>query len=139
MNSVLRKLGFPENPKLKDIFKKNICQKIVSYYWEEMILDGNTFLFQPIDNPQRIIQQLIKKNKKIKPKELIYLAGLYVVSRDVGVRELRVILSQLSSPRSWYRIAKDFKKLKLAHYQYEWVKEIKKALKKFEPLRINGP
>lgn len=139
MNSVLKKLGLLEHPRLKDIFKKDVCQKIVSHYWEEMILDGNTFLFQPLSNPQRIIQRIIKKDKKIKPKEVIYLAGLYIIVKDLGIRELRILLSQLSSQRSWYRIADDFKKLKLARYQYEWVKEIKDAIKKFEPLRINGP
>jgi len=139
MNSVLKKLGLPEHPKLKDIFKKDVCQKIVSHYWEEMILDGNTFLFQPLNNPQRIIQLIIKKDKNIKPKEVIYLAGLYIIVKDLGIRELRLILSQLSSQRSWYRIADDFKKLKLARYQHEWVNEIKDAIKKFEPLIINGP
>ena len=139
MNSVLKKLGLPEHPRLKDIFKKDVCQKIVSHYWEEMILNGNTFLFQPLNNPQRIIQRIIKSNKSIKPKEVIYLAGLYIIVKDLGIRELRTLLSQLSSQRSWYRITDDFKKLKLARYQYEWVKEIKEAINKFEPLRINGP
>ena len=139
MNSIMQKLGFQKNPKFKDIFKKDVCQKIVSHYWEEMILDGNTFLFQPLNNPQRIIQLIIKKDKNIKPKEVIYLAGLYIIVKDLGIRELRLILSQLSSQRSWYRIADDFKKLKLARYQHEWVNEIKDAIKKFEPLIINGP
>lgn len=137
MNSVLKKIGYSENPKLNEVFKKDLCQKLVSYYWKHIVLSKNEFLFEPLNNPQTIIKKIAKK-KKIKPKEVIYLTGLYLVSKDMGIRNLRSLLSTIGSQRNWYRLAEDMKKLKLTNYQYDWVKEINDTIERFEPIKVTN-
>ncbi len=40
MNAILKSLGLSENPTFKDVFKKDLCQKILLNYWDVLIKAG---------------------------------------------------------------------------------------------------
>ena len=139
MNSVLKNLGFKENPTLKDVFKKDICQKIVLFYWEEVIKGENIFLFELSNNPMKLYARILQTNPKIKVKEAMNLVALSVLAKDDGgIREFRTLTEKRTKQRNWYRISDGIKKLnKLAEKQplHSWVKQIDDAIKEFKPLK----
>ena len=143
MNSVMEKLGFQKNPIFRDVFKKDVCQKIVRWYWETIIKGENLFLFELSSNPKQKYKDVLRTNEKMKPKQAIYLIGLDVLCKDgSGIRELRDISEKRITQRNWYYISDGIKLLnKLADKKplHSWVKQIDTALEEFKPYRINSP
>lgn len=134
MNAVLKRLGFKENPTFSEVFKKEVCQKIVKDYWEQIIVNENLFIFEVNTNSNDTLSKLFKSFPEISPKEAIYLVGLTAVCKE-GTRDARTIIEQNSTLRTWYRIAKDLDHLnKISSKSYHgWVEQIKTALEQFEP------
>ncbi len=143
MNSVLKMLGLTENPTFKDVCKKDVCQKVVRWYWETIIKGENVFLFELENNPKRLLRKILKKKETIKAKESIYLVGLNLLCKDEGgIRELRQILEKRIKQRNWYRISDNIKELNEFTSKaglHSWVKQIEECLEKFETYKINSP
>lgn len=143
MNSVLKMLGLPENPTFKDVCKKDVCQKVVRWYWETIIKGENVFLFELENNPKRLLRKILKKKDAIKAKESIYLVGLNLLCKDEGgIRELRQILEKRIKQRNWYRISDNIKELNdftTKDGLHSWVKQIEVCIEKFETYKINSP
>lgn len=143
MNSVLKILGIKENPTFKDICTKDVCQKVVRWYWQTIIKGENLFLFELENNPKRLLRKILKKKTDLKAKESIYLVGLNLLCKDEGgIRELRQILEKRIKQRNWYRISDNIKELNeftSKNGLHTWVRQIEECLEKFEPLKINSP
>jgi hypothetical protein len=145
LNAVLQSLGFVKNPTFADIFKKDVCQKIVRHYWDTLIKGENLFLFEMATGPKQTLKNILKKQKRIGAKEAIYLTGLDALCKDGGgIRELRQIIEPHLNQRSWYRISDGIKKLnrrmKSTRSMHGWVKQIDSCITKFQPLRnTTGP
>ncbi len=139
MNSVLQKLGFPKNPTFADIFKREVCQKILLDYFSTYI-DPNLFIFENvIDDPQEILAGILRKNKRMTVARAMNLVALKLCCKaEGGVRGLRGIIEARSSQRKWQRTSKDIKTLnrriplKSCH---SYIKEIKQAIQKFKPYK----
>ena len=129
MNDVLVKNGFEKNPTFEQVFKEKVCQKIVSAYWNELVVKDNLFLFSLSNNPKEVLKKLIQSYSAIKPKEAIYLVGLDQLCKDQdGIRELRGKLEKQAKIRTWYRIASDMRKLNSIQeptYCHSWIGQVK--------------
>jgi hypothetical protein len=140
MNSIMQKIGEEKNPNFKDIFKKEVCQKIVQLYWNDLILEKNLFLFSLASDPVQTMNKILKNNSKIKPKELIYLVGLQELCRGgEGVRDLRLVIEKISSSRTWFQTAKNIKKLNSMQSIEEchsWIKQVNEQLEEFESVKL---
>jgi hypothetical protein len=83
-----------------------------------------------------ILRTLYLAKKKLKPKQAIYLVGLFMVGKDEnGMRELRSIVSKRSHERTWYRIAKDMQvasELITKNRVRDWVTQIDRGLTEFK-------
>lgn len=141
INSVMTKTGFQRNPTFKDVFKKDLCQKIIRWYWDALIAGENLFLFELENNPKKLLKKLIRINPKLKAKEIIYLVGLQALCRDDGgIRELRSILEKRITQHSWYRIVNGIKLLNHIvdkKFLCGWVKQIDSAIYNFEPFKAS--
>jgi hypothetical protein len=142
-NSVLQNLGFQPDPTFKGVFKKDVCQKIVRWYWDTIIKGENIFLFELENNPKRLLRKILRKNQKIKAKEAVYLIGLSVLCKDEGgIRQLRQILEKRIKQRNWYRIGDNIKSLNSFINNTElhsWVRQIDECLANFRSHKIRGP
>ena len=139
INSVLRKLGFKENPTFSDIFKKDVCQKILLDYFATYI-EPNLFIFDYEDTPQKIFKALYKNNPKMRPATAFQLTGLKQLCKEKGgVRDLRRMLGKRASKRSWDRIAAKIKilnKTATIENSQDYIKQIKTALQQFKPYTL---
>ena len=135
MNATLKRLGFKENPSFEDVFKKDLCQKVLLDYWEELITSKNLFLFDVESSPKKTFDAIFKNKPNISPKEALYLLGLRVMSKQ-GIRDTRAIIERYATPRTWYRISKDLTFLdSISGKTYHgWVKQIRDNLTSFTPL-----
>ena len=140
MNSVLEKLGFTKNPTFQDIFKKNVCQKIVRFYWDTLVRGENLFLFELAGKPKTLLRQILENNPNIKPKEAVYLVGLYLLCKEEGgIRSLRSMLEGRSTQRSWYRVLLSIKSLNSqtkGKKHHSWFQQIESRIIDFKPYRF---
>lgn len=143
INAVLKKLGLESNPTFEQICKKDICQKIVQSYWDTIIEGENLFLFGTETNPKNLLKRILRQHPKMRAKNAVYLVGLNMLCNDEGgIRELRAALEKRQSQRGWYRITDGIELLNASRSDkalHGWVKQIRDAIKHFEPYRIKPP
>ncbi len=136
MNKVLEDLGYNKNPFFRDVFSTEISKRVVTSYWKKLIKERNLGLFSISLSIKDILQTLFLADKKLKPKQAIYLLGLFMLAKDEnGMRQLRTITSKRSHDRTWYRIAKDMHEVSeiiTKNKIRDWVTQIDKALETYQ-------
>lgn len=137
MNATLQALGFQANPSFRDVFREEVCQKVILYYWNSVITNKNQFIFDVENNAKKTLEAIYKNNPKIKPKQAIYLVGLRELSKQ-GIRGTRAIVERYSTGRTWLRVASDLPYLDtISSKSYHgWVKQINDCLSDFKPYRL---
>jgi hypothetical protein len=140
LNQVLEDLGYKKNLTFKEIFSTEISKQVVKNYWQKIIKGRNLGLFSLSPSIKDMLRILFLADKKLKPKQAIYLLGLFMLSKDEnGMRQLRTIISKNSHDRTWYRISKDMAKasnLITKNKLRDWVLQIDDALKDYKPYKI---
>ena len=143
INSVLKNLGFEEDPTLEDVFKKDFCQKILLDYWEEMILKNNSFIFmnkQSVEKDMTELSLFAKENRKSKNEALVLFA-LKILGKEIGLPMTRQILEESFGQNAWSRIPERLRGLdsvakeNFGKFQKSYVKDIEKALNEFKPIK----
>jgi len=142
MNEVLEKLNYSPNPSFKDVFNKDLCQKIAKLYWNDYFSD-NKFLFSTNDNPQEILQRVLVRFPKMKNATAFKLVGLYMLCKDdEGMRGLRQIIDRRRIAKTdWNFIKKELKKFEdeiFANPSWRFIKNIEKELNEFKAFRLNN-
>lgn len=135
LNSVLNGLGYPKNLIFKEMFNSDISKKIITDYWNKIIKERSLGVFSVSVSTKDVLQNLLLADEKLKPKQAIYLLGLYMLSKDEnGIRQLRTILSKRSCDRTWYRIADEIRRANeviAKNNLRDWVSQIDNALDEF--------
>ena len=139
MNKVLEDLGYQKNPVFKQVFNTEMSKKVVTDYWKKLIKERNLGLFALSVSIKDILRTLFLADKKLKPKQAIYLLGLFMLAKDEnGMRQLRTIIAKRSHDRTWYRIAKDMQEaseLITKNKLRDWVTQIDKDLDEYKPYK----
>lgn len=142
MNKVLEDLGYQKNPVFKQVFNTEMSKKVVTDYWKKLIKERNLGLFSLSVSIKDILRTLFLADKKLKPKQAIYLLGLFMLAKDEnGMRQLRTIIAKRSHDRTWYRIAKDLQEasgLITKNKIRDWVAQLEKALEDYKPYKIKN-
>jgi len=140
MNKILEELGYQKNPSFKEVFSTEMSKKVITDYWEKLIKERSLGLFSISVSIKDILQTLFLENKILKPKQAIYLVGLFMLVKDEsGIRQLRTIVSKRSHDRTWYRMVKDIKQvseLLTKNKTRDWVVQIDKAFQNYKPYKI---
>ena len=136
LNSILSGVGYPKNLTFKEIFNSDISKKIITDYWNNIIKERNLGVFSVSVSTKDVLQNLLLTDEKLKPKQAIYLLGLYMLSKDEnGIRQLRTILSKRACDRTWYRIAEEIRganEIITKNNLRDWVSQIDNALEEFK-------
>ncbi|MEI7498039.1 MAG: hypothetical protein WCK11_02025 [Candidatus Falkowbacteria bacterium] len=141
MNEILKKVDHAPNPLFKDVFKKDLCQKIVNWYWNEFF-NSNQFIFSTTSNPQEILQLIFLKYPKVKTLNAIKAVGLYALCRDKeGIRGFRQVIDNYRSKTNWEVVKNNLKMFEdeiFTNSTWDFVKDIKQELKNFKPFRLKN-
>lgn len=140
MNDILNKVSHPKNLTFQDIFKQELCKKIVNYYWDTFFAE-NRFLFAIESNPQTIFQRILLRYPKVKTLQAIKILGLYVLCKDdSGIRGFRQIVESRKLKKiDWQVVKRDLALLDddiFTASSWGFIKDIKNELNTFKPLKI---
>jgi len=140
MNEQLEKLGYAPNPPFKEIFKQELCKKIINQYWNDFFSD-NQFIFNINSNPQDILQLILRRYPKIKIIKAINIVGLYSLCRDEeGMRGFRKTIDSHKPKSNWDTVKKYIKMLDdeiFANPTWGFIPEIKQQLGSFESFKVD--
>ncbi len=140
LNKLLEDLGYKKNPVFREVFNTEISKRVVSLYWEKLIKERSLGIFSISISIKEVMRTLFLADKKLKPKQAIYLLGLFMLAKDEnGIRQLRTIISKRSHDRTWYRISKDIQQaseLITKNKLRDWVTQIDKTLEDYKPYKI---
>jgi len=140
MKEILEKVGFTDNPLFKNIFKKDLCQKIVKLYWEEFF-GKNLFLFSVNNNPQMILQKILMKYPKTNIRTAVMLVGLYQLCKDEeGIRGFRTIARNYKPKFNWVMLSNYLRKFEdeiFTKPTHGFIKDIEGALDGFKAFKLN--
>lgn len=139
MKTVLKELGYSQDPTFEYVFKRDLCQKVMQQYWQKIVSEKYYFLFDMDSKPQKLLQKIITK-LDIKPKQAIYLTGLKILCKDAdGIAGLRQCLEKNCSSKTWGRITQDFEILNAMNikddYQ-EWLGQINDEIVRFPTFKL---
>lgn len=139
LNSVLKSLGYQENPKFSDVFSSKLSQEVVKDYWDRLVLEKNSSFLSVDLSIKDILQVMFLTDRNLKPNKAIYLLGLYMVARDEnGIRQLRSIVTKRMHERSWYRMAQELRyagELITKNNLRSWVSQISEELSDYKPYK----
>lgn len=139
LNQLLQSLGYQKNLVFKQVFNAEMSKKVVTDYWKKLIKERNLGLFSISVSIKDVLRTLFLADRHLKPKQAIYLLGLFMLAKDEnGMRQLRTIISKQSHDRTWYRIAKDIQQaseLITKNKVRDWVTQIDKNLEEFKPYK----
>lgn len=137
---ILKEIGFKEEPTLKNIFKKDLCQKIVKLYWEKLF-GSNLFLFNTYNNPQKILEMILMRYPKTKIRTAVMLVGLNLLCKDDnGFRGFRRIVGSYKHKKNWLALRRYLDKLEDEFFKkpiHGFVKDIEKSINEFEVFKLN--
>jgi len=140
IDRTLEALGYERGLSFRQIFKSEISQKVVNDYWQKLIKSRNLGLFSVLPSIKDILRIFLMANEKLKPKQAIYLLGLFLLARDEnGLRELRSMVSKRAHDRTWYRFTRDMRRNSDAITKNglrSWVTQIDEELKIYKPFKV---
>jgi hypothetical protein len=140
INKVMEFMEQKTNPTFKDIFSKELCQKIVNSYWDNFF-GNNLFLFNSNSSPQSILQLIFLKYPKTKTLKAITAVGLYMLCKDEdGMKGFRQIIDSHRRKRADWQTVKE--NLKLFENEiftgstWGFIKDVRRELRDFKPYRL---
>jgi len=140
MMEILEKVGYTDTPLFQNIFKKDLCQKIVKLYWEEFF-GKNLFLFSVNNNPQMILQKILMRYPKTNIRTAVILVGLNLLCKDEeGIRGFRNIAKNYKPKFNWVMLNNYLKKFEdeiFTQSSHGFIKDIQRSLDSFILYRIN--
>jgi len=140
MIEILDKVGFADTTLFKNIFKKDLCQKILQLYWEEFF-GKDLFLFSVNNNPQKILQMILMKYPKTNIRIAIMLVGLNLLCKDnEGIRGFRSIAKNYRPKTNWAILKRYLKKFNDHIFEnptHGFIKDIQRSLNNFNPYKLN--
>jgi len=140
MMEVLEEVGFIDTPQFKNIFKKDLCQKIIKLYWDEFF-GKNLFLFSVNNNPQRILQMILIRYPETNIRTAVMLVGLNQLCKDKeGIRGLRSIAKNYKPKFNWIILNNYLKKFEdeiFTKPTHGFIMDIERALDEFKPFKLD--
>ncbi len=140
MIEVLEKVGFAYSPLFKNIFRKDLCQKIIRLYWNKFF-GKNLFLFSVNNNPHRILPMILMRYPKTKIKPALMLVALHQPCKDEeGIRGFRSIIKNYRPKTNWIMLSNYLRKFEdeiFTKPAHGFIKDIEGALDEFKAFKLD--
>jgi hypothetical protein len=141
MIKVLKEVSSLENPLFKDIFKKDLCQKILNFYWDNFF-GKDSFLFNINNNPQKVLQMILMAYPKTNIRTAVMLVGLNLLCKDdEGIRGFRSVAKNYKPKTNWIALKRYLDKFNDSIFgspAHGFIKDIQRSLNSFNSYKLEG-
>ncbi len=139
IKTLFQTLGMERPLTFQDCFKKEVAQKVLLHYWEN-VEEKNSQLNFDTRNTCEFFESLLVCNPEIKPKKLLELFACVILGKEGGTRRLRVNLGydRPKERRKWYDLKKRLKTLRYSKDgNYRALRGISESLNDFEVINFS--
>ena len=141
VNKTLFKLGYKQNPTLKDVLSHKLSQNILQKYWSDFFNDNNKFVLDMDTNPLSILKRTLHHDPTTSKKQAVKAVGFHLLAKDQGMRQLRAIVASYRPKADWHDIKRDLARFKSPPFPintHGFVQDIERELATFEPYKLNS-
>ncbi len=136
LNAVMKKIGRNQNPKFKNVFKRESCRLILLSYWRTLIASQG----QPItpDSSLKLLGNIIRVMRCKPQKAINYLGLLNLMADNNGVNGLRSLIQERYPGVKWRTIGSHINKLNKSTLCFcpDYMAEVEKQIIECEPVRV---
>jgi hypothetical protein len=95
LTNILEQVGYVGDLDFQSLFKKDICKRVLYYYWTKYFMMANLFLFDIEESPQKLLANIKAVCPDMRLRSLAYLLGIKLLCTDKGgIMGLRGIISE---------------------------------------------
>jgi hypothetical protein len=134
IGQLFRMLGIEGNITFKSVFNKQVAQKVLVYYLNELDRLRPKLIDYQAPSQRALLADLIINNPSFGPRRILQVFGIKEALDTIKPRELRIMFNKYSN-RSWYRLIADTNNIRLPKTQDAFI-AIRSQLNAFEPLKL---
>jgi hypothetical protein len=131
---ILKQTGIITEITFQNLFKKDIAQKVLLYYIDEIEAGYPKILLYKSNNTKGLLAEIKIYNPKIGLLKALQLCKIKELIEEVGIREFREI-TKIYGRTNWYNLNKELKGLNNPKVLNPF-STIRTALTAFEPLKL---
>jgi hypothetical protein len=136
IKSLLRSINKQEDITLRGLFQKEIAQKILNLYWND-VLENLSFLEFSTSEPFDFAENILKNNPTINLKTGLSYFGALTLINSTGTRRFRQLINERFSDRTWQRLKRNLKGInRLSIDKYKPIQAMSDILSSFEPIKL---
>ncbi len=141
MVSIFKELQIKKEFTFKELFSKEISQKVVLHYWNTLIKNSAT-CYLPLTTPKELLNLICLTYPSMKSLKKIQTVGLLLLASDgTGLSELRAILAKTQDKRSWYKLMANLKEIAISIQKIkprDWIYQIQNELQTYKSLQLKN-
>ncbi|MCD6225464.1 hypothetical protein J7J95_00050 [bacterium] len=135
IRQIFGKLGIKAEPIFREIFKKEISQAILLFYFQQLKNSYPPILgYKPKSNKE-LLAELIINNPKLKLRQINQVLGFKNAVDELGIREYREMIKKFGKA-NWYRLYKFIKKIRFSQVSFPAFTKLEQALTEFKPVKL---
>ncbi len=135
VRQVLKSLGYDFEPTFQNLFKKEIAQKVLLYYLEEIEKHYPKLLFFEPKSNKDFLAHFIIDNPKVSVKEALLAFGFRKILEELNTRELKELFKK-HSKSGWYKFFARVNSYKYPKNTLDVFKPVRNCIEQFEPLKL---
>ena len=139
LDTTFEKLGLETNPTFKQVFDSRKSCLVITHFWETLIKPEVAVVTDSSESFIALLQHLLRGKQGLKLNKGLKNAALVFIGRDTGgLSELKAMVLNLLSSRSWYSLNREIKEANeiLATIETNWWEQIDTQLETYEPLVV---
>lgn len=136
IKQILNLLSVDTELTFENLFKKSISQKVLSYYWQEIMNKLPPVISYKLKDKKDLLAEIMVSNPRLSLSKINQVIGVKTLIDEMGTRQYREMTKKFDKT-NWYRLNKLLKSVKLSEsYQFQPFKNINNTLSEFKPLKL---
>lgn len=134
IKATLKKVKVFTEPTFENLFKQEYSTKVLLHLLDEIREKRPAIFDFKKSSGKKFLTEMQLANPDIGMAQLLKICGLKSLSDEIGMRELRVMLSKLSD-RSWYRLVADMRKVTYPN-RVDPLLELRQRIERDDPVHL---
>lgn len=134
IRATLKKLKVFVEPTFENLFNQEYSRQVLLYLLDEIREKRPAIFDYKKSSGKKFLTEMQLANPEIGMAQLLKICGIKSLSDEIGMRELRVMLSKFSD-RSWYRLVSDMKKVTYPN-RIDPLLELRQRIEQDKPVHI---
>lgn len=131
---ILKQIGITNEPTFKLLFSKNISQKVLFHYLDEIEAGYPSLLAYAANDPKTFLRDFMLANPQAGLKRALKMLGLRVFLVNNGIRDFREVTKR-HDKTNWYRLQAELKKIAYPQQDSPFAL-LRTAISEFKPMKL---